>query len=443
MPAVSSEPHTVRAREFVVRAANVLIAQALYWVAVLWRRALRVTTFVAVTGTHGKTTTKEMLAAILGSKGATFRTSGNENTGLPLTLNVLRVRPWHRFAVIEIGVGAPGEMCRLARIVRPDIALVLTLLRTHTKGFPDREAHAREKAVLLKALRPRGVAVLNADDPRVAAMADLVRGTVVRSGTSSAFDVWVEGATSRWPERLEFDVRTGDGESCHVRTRLVGTHWCTSAAAALAGARSLGVPLQEAAAALATVEPFLSRMQPVLIPAGAVVLRDEYDGSIDTFEAGLKILAEARVDRRVAVISDVSDYGSTMRRKRVYNLGREIARVAEVAVFVGGAAGYGKHGALASGMGPENVRAFSDLREAGRFLRATLRRGDLVLLKGRTIDHLARLFFAQLGPVRCWKPDCTKLIGCDACPELGIASEDSKRAMILPVDWARFGGAES
>jgi UDP-N-acetylmuramoyl-tripeptide--D-alanyl-D-alanine ligase len=434
MPRVSSHRAVPRLREIGVRVAYVVAAQTLYWAAVLWRRALIRTTFIAVTGTHAKTTTKEMLAAMLGSQGATFKGSGNENSGLPLTLNVLRVRPWHRFAVIEIGVGAPGEMRRLARLVRPDVAVVLSVLRTHTKAFGDQETHAREKAVLLEELRPGGVAVLNADDPRVAAMADLVRGTVVRSGTSATFDVWVESVAARWPGRLEFDVRTKGGEMCHVRTRLVGAHWCTSAAAALAATRSLGVPLHEAAAALATVEPFLSRMQPTLLPVGAVVLRDEYDGSIDAFEAGLTVLAEAHADRRVAVISDVSDYGSTMRRKRVYNIGKEIARVAEIVVFVGGAARYGKHGALASGLAPENVHAFKELREAADFLRGTLRRGDLVLLKGRVSDHLARLFFAQLGTVRCWISRCDKICLCDACPELGIAPEDRERTTTAPVE---------
>lgn len=440
-PSVNFGRSPFRVREILTRGLNVLIAQTLYGIAALWRRALCATTFVAVTGTHGKTTTKEMLAAMLGCRGPTFRSAGNENTGLPLTLNVLRVRPWHRFAVIEIGVGAPGEMRRLARLVRPDVALVLTVLRTHTKTFPDREAHAREKALLLQALRPGGVAVLNADDPRVNAMADRVRGKVVRSGTSPAFDLWAEGATSRWPGRLEFDVRARDGGSCHVRTRLVGTHWCTSAVAALAAARSQGVSLAEAAAALAAVEPFLSRMQPMLIPVGAVVLRDEYDGSIDTFEAALKVLAEARADRRVAVLGDVTDYGSTVRRKRVFRLGKEIARVAEIVVFVGGAAGHGERGALASGLPPENVHAFNDLREAERFLRASLRRGDLVLLKGRISDDLARLFFAQLGPIRCWKRECGKPISCDVCPELGIAPDDRARAASVPVDWASSSDA--
>ena len=430
MPPLSSEPPTVRVREIVLRALGVVIAQTLYWIAVLWRRTLPRTTFVAITGTHGKTTTKEMLASMLASRGPTYRTSGNENTGLPLTLNVLRVRPWHRFAVIEIGVGAPGEMRRLARLVRPDVALVLAVLRTHTKGFPDRETHAREKAILLRSLGPHGVAVLNADDPRVAEMADLVRGKVVRSGTSSAFDVWAEDPTSRWPGRLEFDVRTSDGGFCHVRTRLVGTHWCTSAVAALAAARSVGVPLDEAAAALASVGPFLSRMQPILIPSGAVVLRDEYDGSVDAFEAGIKVLAEARADRRVAVISDVSDYGNAVRRKRLYNLGQEIARVAEVVAFVGAAADHGRLGALAAGMTADSVHSFDSLREAADFLRLTLRRGDLVFLKGRTVDHLGRLFFAQLGPVRCWRQECAKLIECDGCPQLGIAPVDRERAKI-------------
>jgi UDP-N-acetylmuramoyl-tripeptide--D-alanyl-D-alanine ligase len=421
----------------------VAVAQTLYWAALLWRRALLRTTFIAVTGSHGKTTTKEILATILASWRPTFRTASNENSGLPLTLGVLRVRPWHRFAVFEIGVGAPGEMRRLTRLVRPDVAVVLTVLRTHIMAFGDQEAYAREKAILLKELRSGGLAVLNADDPLVSRMAEVVRGTVVRSGTSPAFDVWAENVTSRWPGRLEFDVRTKDGESCHARTRLVGTHWCVSATAALATARSLGLPLADAVAALDTAEPFLARMQPMLLPSGAVMVRDDYDGSFDAFEASLRVLAEARAARRIAVIADASDYGSAMRRKRVAHLGREVARAAEVAVFVGEAAAYGKRGALASGLAPENIHAFKDLQEASRFLRNTLRRGDLALLKGRISDHLARVFFAQLGSVHCWKDNCEKLFLCDTCPELGTAPSDRVRAMVAPVEWADPGSRKT
>ena len=111
-------------------------------------------------------------------------------------------------------------------------------------------------------------------------------------------------------------------------------------------------------------------MQPILIPSGAVVLRDEYDGSVDAFEAGIKVLAEARADRRVAVISDVSDYGNAVRRKRLYNLGQEIARVAEVVAFVGAAADHGRLGALAAGMTADSVHSFDRPPGGGGFSQA-------------------------------------------------------------------------
>ena len=430
-----SSPGNARRRPNVLaRAAYVALAQTLYWVAVLWRRLLRRTTFIAVTGTHGKTTTKELLATVLASRGPTFRLTANQNTGLPLTLNVLRVRPSHRYAVLEVGVGAPGEMRRLARLVRPDVAVVLTVLRTHVKAFPDREAHAREKAVLLTRLRRGGVAVLNADDPRVAAMADAVRGRVLRFGTFPACDVWAEGITARWPGRLQFDVRTTYGESCRVRTRLVGKHWSTSALAALAAARALGVPPQEAAAALERVEPFRGRMQPVLLPSGAVLIRDDYNGSYDAFRAAMEALSEARAVRRIAVVADASDYGATSRRKRLARLGRDAAAAAEIVVFVGGDASSARQGALAAGLAPENAHAFQQLQPAAQFLRETLASGDLVLLKGRITDHVTRLLHAQLGEIRCWKEHCAKVTLCDDCRELGAGPEAQRSAAGAPVE---------
>lgn len=436
MPAVAPNAAAPRALAVLARPLHVIVAQGLYWIAFLWRRALRGTTFVAVTGTHGKTTTKELLAAVLGSRGPTFRSHDNENSGLPLTWNVLRARPWHRFAVIEIGVGVPGEMRRLARLVRPDVAVVLSVLRAHTRAFGDQARHAAEKAVLLDYLRPGGTAVLNADDPLVRPLAVGVRGPVVFSGTAPGLDVWAEGAASRWPGRLAFEVRTRGGESCRVRTRLVGAHWCSSATAALAAARALGVPLAAAAAALGTVEPFTSRLQPVLLPSGAVMLRDDYDGSFDAFQAAMRVLGESRAERRIAVLCDASDFARAKSRKRVATLGGEAAKVAEVVIFVGETAEHGRRGALESGLAPGRAHAFTTLEDAASFLRGTLTPGDLVLLKGRISDHIARLFFAQLGPIRCWIQRCEKRITCDVCPELGIAGEDRERATIPPPEWA-------
>jgi UDP-N-acetylmuramoyl-tripeptide--D-alanyl-D-alanine ligase len=432
MQAVPSSLPTVRVGKLLTRSLHALLAQALYRIALVWRCALRRTTFVAVTGSHGKTTTMELLAAILRSRGRTIRSTGNANSGLPLTRTLLRVRPWHRFAVIEVGVGAPDEMRRLARLVRPDVAVVLAVLHAHTRAFGDQARHAAEKAVLLDALRPGGVAVLNGDDPLVRAMAVSVRSRVLLFGGSPGLDAWAEAATACWPGRLELTVRTRDGDSCRVRTRLVGTHWSASVAAAITVARDLGVSLAAAAQALETVNPPASRLQPVLLPSGAVILRDDYDGSYPTFQAGLRVLAEARAGRRVAVISDVSDFGSARARKRLAHLGHEAAQAAELVVFFGEGAGHGREGALAAGRAADDARAFGALEDAAAFLRATLRHGDLVLLKGRTSDHAARLFFSQLGPIRCLRPQCEKRITCDACEELGIAAEDRERATVCP-----------
>ena len=229
-----------RWRQLAARVAYIIRAQALYWVAVVWRRLLRRTTFIAITGSHGKTTAKEILAAILATSGPTIKGRRNENTGLSLTRHVLRVRPWHRYAVLEVGVGGPGEMARLGRLVHPDVAVVLSVLRSHTMTFGTLEAHAAEKAILLRKLRRGGVALLNADDALVAAMARSVRGELLRFGRSPASDVWAEGVAARWPGRLEFDLRTRDGGACHVRTRLVGEHWCT----AVTGAITAAIPVQ-------------------------------------------------------------------------------------------------------------------------------------------------------------------------------------------------------
>ena len=417
------------------RVGYVVFAQALYWLAVVWRRLLRRTTFIAITGSHGKTTTKELLAAVLGGAGPTIKGARNDNTGLGLTRNVLRVRPWHRFAVLEVGVGGPGEMGRLGRLVQPDLAVVLSVLRSHIGTFGTLEAHAAEKEILLRRARRGGVALLNGDDPRVAGMAKSARGELLRFGSSPTFEVWADGVAARWPGRLELDLHTRDGDSCHVRTRLVGPHWRAAVTAALAAAWKLGVPLGQAADAVAAVEPFAGRMQPQVLPSGAVVLRDEYDGSVDAFLAGVAALAGARAARRIAVIADVSAYGSTPLRRRVAMLGRQVAPFVEAAVFVGPEARRGTRAAIATGLAPERVWAFSGLRETAEFLRAELRAGDLVYLKGRVSDHLARLFFAQLGPIRCWIAHCDKTIECDFCPELGIADADRQRARDCPPTW--------
>lgn len=407
----------------------------IYAAAYLWRRLLFRTTFIAITGSLGKTTAKECLADVLAAQFPTARSYRNQNAGFVVYLNLLRVRPWHRFAVIELATDKPGCLARMARLVHPDVAVIIGVARTHTKNYRSLEDTAAEKARLLEGLRPGGLAVLNGDDARVSAMAGKGRLRSRRFGTTPSCDLWVDQVSARWPQRLSFRAHLGS-ESLPVETQMVGAHLLPSVLAALATATGCGLSLEEAARAIRRAEPFPGRMQPVSIPSGAIFLRDEYNGSQDSLLPALRVLEEATAARRVLVAADFSDC-SWKPRKRLSELGRDAARVAELAIFIGERASHACKAAVAAGMPPENVREFSTLEETAGFLRGELSSGDLVLLRGRHCDQLSRLMFAQLGQVKCWKALCYKGMMCDICWELGTPPRDLRKAVLVkPPGWA-------
>lgn len=411
-----------------VRAVNV---RALLWscrlwlfyaLAYLWRRLLFRTTFIAITGSVGKTTAKECMAAILSTQFSTASTLNNQNDRYGVPRTMLRVRPWHRFAVIEMGTGWPGSIKRSAQLVRPHVAIVLTVARNHTTEFPSLEEIAAEKASLLDAVLPSGLAILNADESSVRLMASGRRCQVKTFGLSAGQDLWADEVSSTWPETLTLRVHTRS-EVERVRTKLVGRHWANSVLAGIAGALACGVSLKAAAAAVADVEPFPARMQPIKLPNGATMIRDEYNGSYHTWQAAVKVLEDAHTARRVLVMSDVSDWHKTSKtsmktRDRNRELGRIASRLADVAIFVSEHAHHAVKAAVAAGMHPDSVHGFTNLLTAAEHLKSELGHGDLVLLRGRTTDHLSRICFAQFSEIGCWKAHCGKTIVCDHCNEL-------------------------
>jgi UDP-N-acetylmuramoyl-tripeptide--D-alanyl-D-alanine ligase len=391
----------------------------LYALAYLWRRLLFRTTFIAITGSAGKTTAKECMAAILSTQFSTASTLNNQNDRYGVPRTMLRVRPWHRCAVIEMGTDGPGLIKRSAQLVRPDVAIILTVTNSHTKVFSSLEQIAAEKSSLLDALLPSGLAILNADDPSVRLMASSCRCKVKTFGLSAGQDLWADEVSSAWPETLTLRVHTKVGVE-RVRTKLVGRHWANSVLAGIAGALACGVPLKVAAAAVANVEPFPARMQPIKLPNGATMIRDELNGSYDTWQAAVKVLGDSQGARRVLVMSDVSDWPkkSLKPRDRNKELGRTASRVADVAIFVSEHAHHAVKAAVAAGMHPDSVHGFTNLLMAAEHLKSELRHGDFVLLRGRATDHLSRICFAQFGEIECWKTHCGKTIVCDHCNEL-------------------------
>jgi UDP-N-acetylmuramoyl-tripeptide--D-alanyl-D-alanine ligase len=389
-----------------------------WYLAYVWRSLLVRTTFVAVTGSLGKTTPKDCLAAMLERLGPTRKSQGSWNTGKGISMAILRARPWHRFVVLEAGTGEPGEMTRSARLVRPDVALILTVARTHTKEFKTLDHIAAEKAELLRFLRPGGTAVLNGDDPRLAEIARTVRGQVVLFGSSPRFDVWGRDPASVWPDRFQFTACAGD-DTVTVRTQFAGTHWLTSVLGAVAAAKACGVGLSQAAEAVSSVAPYIGRMYPAMLPNGAVVLDDSYNGSIDSFERAIEVLRQARAQRRILVISDCSDFRKKPRERLQY-YARVASHATEMVVFVGDRSTYGIEYAQRSGMPAANARAFFTWQAAADFLRKELRPGDLVLVRGRGTDHLERVRHALAGTVACQKSYCSLMQPCQGCPQPGF-----------------------
>jgi UDP-N-acetylmuramoyl-tripeptide--D-alanyl-D-alanine ligase len=201
----------------------------------------------------------------------------------------------------------------------------------------------------------------------------------------------------------------------------VGKHWLPSVLAALSTAQRFGIELTVAAEKLAAAQPFPGRLQPVALPSGAVLLRDDYNGSIDTFEAGLKVLEEAKAARRWLVMTDLTDLDRQRHRPhRLRFLAGRASRAADAVVFIGESAEYGRRQAIRGGIPPAMVHGFQTLIDASKFLASVLGPGDLVLLKGRTTDHLARLYFSLLGPIQCREDRCTKRMLCDICWKLGV-----------------------
>lgn len=382
----------------------------------LWRLMLRRTTFIGITGSIGKTTTKECLAGILSTKHKTAMTRYNRNGARGVPRTILRVKRRHRYAVVEIGTDIPGQIQRSAAIVRPKIAIILTVARTHTDNFKTLEDTAAEKSALLDFLPRDGIAILNAEDPRVIAMAAKCRCEVKTFGRSPKADIWAEEVTSKWPARLSFRARTAS-ESEWVTTNFVGEQWVNSVLAALLAARCCGMPLRDAVAAVTNVQPFLARMQPVRLPSGAMLIRDEGTASADTVDPALKALRDATAQRRILIVSDTSDSGLRT-RTRLRALGAAAAEISELAVFIGASRHHTIKAALAAGMAPEYVRDFETVQEAAEFLKSELREGDVALVKGRGCDHLERIYLSQLGPVACWKTKCRIRGLCDMCKEL-------------------------
>ncbi len=383
-----------------------------------YRRILRRVDFIGITGSAGKTTTKELVTAILERSYRVQRNWGTRNALAQILLTTFKTTPWHEVCVQEVSAHAPGKIDDVLRVLQPRIAAITQVALDHHKEYhgkdvvSTKEAIATEKEKLVSCLPRDGCAVLNVDDPLIRAMVNRSRARVITFGQSSDALLRASNVVSSWPERLSFDLHY-QNRSRPVQTQLCGTHWVSSVLAALGVSLAQGVSLEEAVGAVQEVPPYPGRMSPVQVPGGVVFIRDDWKCALSTVEPALSFLKNARAKRKIAVIGSLADFKGTL-NKAYKSVAAAALDAADKVIFVG-RWGYK---ALRSRTSPrdEKILAFQTTKEASDFLEGYLSSGDLVLLKGTIrVNHFDRIVLARESQIACWSSTCQRHCFCSDC----------------------------
>ena len=328
-----------------------------------------------VTGSVGKTTTKELAAFILSRRYRVLKNDANYNNEIGLPLTLLKATPRHQRAVLEMGMYAPGEIRLLCDIARPRVGVVMNVHPVHLERVGSIEGIAAAKAELIESLPKDGFAILNYDDARVNAMASKTKAKVLFFGTSPECDVVGSNLESKGLEGISFNFGYG-GESLRVKTRLPGRHLLPNALAAATVALVEGMKLDEVAQALAVARIPL-RLHVYRGRNDSTILDDTYNASPASMLAALELLADLP-GRRIAVLGDMRELGAEEEEgHRV--VGREAARVAQL-IYAVGELGH-LIGEEAKRAGHPAVTLYQSKEEAARQLVDELQVGDVVLLK--------------------------------------------------------------
>lgn len=385
--------------------------------AMIYRRfALRRTRLVVVIGSFGKTTTARAISVALGGADQDVN-SYNFKSGVAMA--VLKTPPWRRFAVIEAGIDGVGQIIRYAKIIRPDVAVVTCVGSEHNRSLGNLQSTRNEKVKILAGLPPRGVAVLNGDDPNVRWMAAQTQNRIITFGFGETNQVRASDITLSWPKGTQFKVHA-NGKTCEISMRLLGRHMVYPILAAIATALAEGFPLEQILPPLQTLCPTPGRLEPIRLPNGALILRDDFKSSLETIHAALDLFSQIPAKRRMVVLGEVSEPPGS--QGPIYReIGERIASIASRAIFIGGnfqryAAGVRRGGLPSSSM----MDAERSVLKAVELLREDLRPGDVVLIKGCDTQRLDRITLALIGrKVRCDIDFCdTRAVRCKTCPML-------------------------
>ena len=353
--------------------------KALQDIARFWRRKLNLKV-IGITGSVGKSTTKELIAEVLSRRYITLKSPGNLNNEIGLPLTILRLSEAHERAVLEMGFYVRGEIAFLCEIALPQVGVVTNIGTVHAERAGSQEAIAQGKSELVQALppAPHGIAILNIDDPLVRAMAEKTQAKVFFYGLDPQADLWADEIQSQGLEGIAFRVHYRN-EILHLRVPLLGRHSVHTALRAIAVGLNDNLTWQEIIEGLQST-PIQLRLAVVRTEQGALILDDSYNAAPESTLAALNLLADLD-GRKIAVLGDMLELGIYEAQGHEL-VGRRAAEVVDRLITVGERGKIIAAAARRAGMRKENIQELADALEAIPLLQKELREGDIVLVKG-------------------------------------------------------------
>jgi UDP-N-acetylmuramoyl-tripeptide--D-alanyl-D-alanine ligase len=353
--------------------------KALQTIASFWRRKLNLRV-IGITGSVGKSTTKELVAEVLGQRYHTFKNPGNLNNEIGLPLSLLKLGPGHDCAVLEMGFYVPGEITFLCEMAQPHVGVITNIGTVHAERAGSQEMIAAGKSELVQALprSPHGIAILNYDDPWVRPMADLTKAGILFYGLDPRAALWADQVDGLGLEGIRFRLHFKK-ETLHLRVPLIGRHSVHTVLRAAAVGLVEGLAWQEIISGLQWGRSQL-RLVAVRTESGAFILDDSYNASPESTLAALNLLGELD-GKKIAVLGDMLELGRYERQGHEL-VGVRAAEVCSELITVGEKGMMIADAALKGGLSATKIFIFEESNQAIEFLQSHLNEGDIVLIKG-------------------------------------------------------------
>ena len=345
---------------------------------------------VGITGSVGKSTTKEMVASVMETTFRTAKTPANHNNDIGMPMAILAMPEDTEVAVVEMGMNHFREMAYLSRIARPDVAAIINIGTMHIEHLGSMEGIRKAKMEILEGMAPDAKLILNGDDALLGNLEEYPVQPITWFGSDPECNVYVTDVTQQ--EQLSFTVHAGDSVF-PVRMNVEGLHYVSDAMAAVTIGLTMGVTPENIAAGLEQFRNMAGR-QEVIQARGVTILKDCYNAGPESMTAALEVLGGKSV-RRVAVLGDMLELGTCTQAEH-YRVGRIAAEKADIVLAYGPNAARGGGGCLTGGMTEKTAQAFTEIDQITAALERLVKPGDYILVKGSHGMHMEKILDAFL-----------------------------------------------